>query len=57
MIDQKLEGVEFIVANTDAQSLNLSAKLKSKIQLGTILTRGLGAGADPEVGKGAGRRG
>ncbi len=50
MIDQGLGGVEFIVANTDAQSLNLS-RAEKRIQLGSVLTRGLGAGADPEVGR------
>ncbi len=50
MIDGGIEGVEFIVANTDAQALsqNLSSK---KIQLGDKLTRGLGAGADPQIGR------
>ncbi len=47
MIEQGLQGVEFIVANTDLQVLN-SSKAKIKIQLGNT---GLGAGADPEVGK------
>ena len=52
MINAKLEGVEFIVANTDAQALMLS-KAQHKIQLGAELTQGLGAGAKPEVGQGA----
>ncbi|HEU4721363.1 MAG TPA: cell division protein FtsZ [Gemmatimonadaceae bacterium] len=50
MIDEHLEGVEFISVNTDAQAL-LSSKSDVKIQIGKKLTRGLGAGARPEVGK------
>lgn len=50
MIEHGVEGVEFIAVNTDAQALNLS-KAESKIQIGGKLTRGLGAGANPEVGK------
>jgi cell division protein FtsZ len=50
MIDEHLEGVEFISVNTDAQAL-LSSKSDLKIQIGKKLTRGLGAGARPEVGK------
>lgn len=50
MINDKFDGVEFIVANTDAQSLSSSA-VKNKIQLGPKTTRGLGAGMVPEVGK------
>src|SRR3954462_2872294 len=50
MIDEHLEGVEFISANTDAQAL-LSSKSDVKIQIGKKLTRGLGAGALPEVCK------
>ncbi|MBO1005519.1 cell division protein FtsZ [Pseudogracilibacillus auburnensis] len=50
MIDQGVEGVEFIAVNTDAQALNLS-KAEIKLQIGEKLTRGLGAGANPEVGK------
>ena len=50
MIDEHLEGVEFISVNTDAQAL-LSSKSDLKIQIGRKLTRGLGAGARPEVGK------
>jgi cell division protein FtsZ len=49
MIDKKLQGVEFIAANTDAQALSHS-KASRKIQLGTGVTRGLGAGSKPEVG-------
>ena len=52
MINAKLEGVRFVVANTDAQALALS-KAKHKIQLGAKLTEGLGAGAKPDVGRGA----
>ncbi len=50
MIAANLEGIEFIVANTDAQALELS-KAPTKIQLGGKLTRGLGAGGNPEVGQ------
>ncbi|WP_047984551.1 cell division protein FtsZ [Ornithinibacillus californiensis] len=50
MIDHGVEGVEFISVNTDAQALNLS-KAETKLQIGGKLTRGLGAGANPEVGK------
>ncbi|MEN2766535.1 cell division protein FtsZ [Ornithinibacillus xuwenensis] len=50
MIDHGVEGVEFIAVNTDAQALNLS-KAEIKLQIGGKLTRGLGAGANPEVGK------
>jgi len=50
MIDAKLEGVEFIVANTDLQALRMS-RAEVKIQLGVKLTNGLGAGANPEVGR------
>lgn len=50
MIEHGVEGVEFIAVNTDAQALNLS-KAEVKIQIGNKLTRGLGAGANPEVGK------
>jgi cell division protein FtsZ len=52
MINARLEGVDFIVANTDAQALMLS-KAERKIQLGAELTQGLGAGAKPEIGQGA----
>ncbi|MEO1093054.1 MAG: cell division protein FtsZ [Pseudomonadota bacterium] len=50
MIASHLEGVEFIVANTDAQALE-SALTERRIQLGTMITHGLGAGARPEVGR------
>ena len=50
MIEAGVEGVEFIVANTDLQALRLS-KAPVKIQLGVKLTNGLGAGANPEVGR------
>lgn len=50
MVEQKLEGVDFIVANTDAQALTY-AKTDTRIQLGIETTKGLGAGARPEVGK------
>ena len=50
MIDSGLKGVEFIVANTDLQVLN-SSKAENKLQIGATITDGLGAGADPEVGR------
>lgn len=50
MIEAGVEGVEFIVANTDLQALKLS-RAPIKIQLGGDLTRGLGAGANPEIGQ------
>ncbi len=50
MIESGLKGVEFIVINTDAQALD-NAKTKNRIQIGEKLTRGLGAGAKPEIGK------
>ncbi len=52
MIDAGLEGVEFVVANTDAQHLSF-AKTDRRIQLGETITQGLGAGAHPEVGMNA----
>jgi len=52
MIDCELHGIDFIVANTDAQALRMS-KAPVKIQLGGQLTKGLGAGADPHVGRDA----
>jgi cell division protein FtsZ len=50
MIEHGVQGVEFICVNTDAQALNLS-KAPVKMQIGTKLTRGLGAGANPDIGK------
>ncbi len=50
MIDAGVEGIEFIVANTDLQALRMS-QAPMKIQLGVKLTNGLGAGANPEVGR------
>lgn len=50
MITKKLEGVDFIVANTDAQALE-NSKTQRRIQLGLETTKGLGAGARPEIGK------
>jgi cell division protein FtsZ len=52
MIEAGLEGVEFVVANTDAQQLQF-AKTERRIQLGVTVTQGLGAGAHPEVGMSA----
>jgi cell division protein FtsZ len=54
MIRSGLKGVEFITANTDIQALN-SSLASHKIQLGTALTKGLGAGANPAVGEGSAR--
>jgi cell division protein FtsZ len=50
MIESKLQGVKFISANTDVQSLDVS-KAPVKIQMGEKLTEGLGAGANPEIGR------
>jgi len=50
MIEEGIEGVEFIAVNTDAQALTLS-KAPVRVRLGDKLTRGLGAGGDPEVGR------
>ncbi len=52
MIRSELQGVEFIVANTDAQALSLS-RTERRIQLGAVVTQGLGAGSKPEVGRNA----
>ena len=49
MIDVNLRNIEFIAANTDMQSLNAN-KAPKKIQIGVQLTKGLGAGADPDIG-------
>ena len=50
MLDADIEGVEFICANTDSQALKNSSA-KTVLQLGSNMTKGLGAGADPEVGR------
>lgn len=52
MYNQGITGVDFVICNTDAQALEQSP-IPNKIQLGTTLTEGLGAGANPEVGKNA----
>ncbi|MBO9499288.1 MAG: cell division protein FtsZ [Novosphingobium sp.] len=52
MIESEIEGVDFIVANTDAQALNNSTAA-TRIQLGPDITQGLGAGSRPEVGRAA----
>lgn len=52
MIDENVEGVELIAINTDKQALSLS-RATTKIQIGEKLTKGLGAGAKPEIGAGA----
>ena len=50
MIDAQLRGIEFIAANTDLQALR-KCRAQIKLQLGPMLTKGLGAGGDPEVGR------
>jgi cell division protein FtsZ len=50
MIEAQVQGVEFISANTDAQALK-NSKAATLLQLGTEITKGLGAGADPEIGR------
>jgi len=52
MINASLRGVDFIAANTDAQALEVS-KANTKLQLGVNITKGLGAGANPEIGRSA----
>ena len=52
MIDENVEGVELIAINTDKQALSLS-RATTKIQIGEKLTKGLGAGAKPEIGASA----
>jgi cell division protein FtsZ len=52
MIESQLEGVEFVVANTDAQAVGLS-KAQKRIQLGVKTTQGLGAGSIPDIGRAA----
>jgi len=50
MVQAGLEGVDFICINTDAQALKHS-KVRTALQIGCNITKGLGAGADPEVGR------
>ena len=50
MVEQNLDGVDFICANTDAQALKNSSA-KTTMQIGTNITKGLGAGANPEIGR------
>ena len=52
MIEEGVKGVDFIVVNTDLQVLNAS-KCENKIQIGSTITEGLGAGANPEIGRAA----
>jgi len=52
MIDSKLHGVKFVAANTDSQALDIS-KASIRMQIGEKLTEGLGAGADPQIGRDA----
>ena len=54
MVEKKLQGVQFVAANTDMQSL-IHSNADVKIQLGTTLTQGLGAGGNPEIGREAAR--
>ena len=56
MIDSELKGVEFIAINTDAQALIMS-DADVKLDIGREITRGLGAGADPTIGRKAAGRG
>jgi cell division protein FtsZ len=50
MIEEGLAGIEFVAVNTDAQALLLS-NAPTRVRIGDKLTRGLGAGGDPEVGR------
>jgi cell division protein FtsZ len=50
MVNSGIEGVDFICANTDAQALN-SARVRTALQIGCNITKGLGAGADPDIGR------
>ena len=50
MIEAKLQGVDFVAVNTDRQALS-GSRAETKIQIGEKLTKGLGAGANPEVGQ------
>src|SRR3989338_631277 len=52
MIEQGVQGVEFIVVNTDAQALKRN-KAGTRLQIGSTITKGLGAGAIPDVGRAA----
>jgi cell division protein FtsZ len=52
MIKSDVQGVQFLVANTDAQALNAS-EADARIQLGLKITQGLGAGSRPEIGRAA----
>ena len=50
MVNTGIEGVDFVCANTDAQALN-TARVKTAVQIGCNITKGLGAGADPDIGR------
>ncbi len=52
MVDANIEGVDFICANTDAQALN-NSRVRTLLQLGSNITKGLGAGTNPDIGRGA----
>ena len=54
MVNAGIEGVDFVCANTDAQALN-TARVKTALQIGCNITKGLGAGADPDIGRQAAR--
>ena len=53
MVTTGIEGVDFICANTDAQALK-SSNVRTALQIGCNITKGLGAGADPEMGRAGG---
>ena len=50
MFSQQIDGVNFIICNTDAQALS-GSRIPNRIQLGPCLTQGLGAGANPDIGR------
>ncbi len=52
MVDANIDGVDFICANTDAQALN-NSRVRTLLQLGSNITKGLGAGTNPDIGRGA----
>src|SRR3977135_4509076 len=56
MVTSGIDGVEFMCINTDAQALKHS-KVKTALQIGCNITKGLGAGADPEIGRSAAMEG
>ena len=50
MVDTGIEGVDFICANTDSQALK-GSRVRTSLQIGCNITKGLGAGADPDIGR------